>query len=205
MKWFDRPGPLTLLATVAVVAHAWVAQSLDRADIWKALRCDPSPSHEIDVYLGVSGVAAFAGGFAGVVIVFALSSDSPVFRRFRILGFRSLRRNSRSVILNCFVAAGLGVGAAVLAASGERSLAAWAFELACVLLVLATARMLWLLHNLLDLVGADDNRVDAKERENSLSVHLFGPGPWPPSGQVQVHVSNPAGEAADAQDGDVRS
>lgn len=123
----------------------------------------------VEIYLAVAGVAGLTGSFSGVVMVFALQSDSPSFRRFRLKTKTSLRSNVRSIIGSPFAAAVLSVAAAICLlvrppASGYLA------EIAVLLLIHSYVRLVWLLGQLIRVVLIDDDKAEATEQESAKSV-----------------------------------
>ncbi|WP_145984143.1 MULTISPECIES: hypothetical protein [unclassified Pseudonocardia] len=129
---------------------------------------DPQISVAVAIFAGTAGAAALVAGFAGVVLVFTIGAASPRLRTFRHRGGGSLRRNWIAVVTEPFVATLLGLTAAVTATTTGRGVAPWLFELAVVLLVHAAARLIWILHELVEIVAVDDRILDRKDREVPL-------------------------------------
>jgi uncharacterized membrane protein YhdT len=125
------------------------------------------PELIIPIYLGMGALAAISAGFAGVVIVFGITSQSKLFRRFRRRAENRLSATWSSVISLSFVAAALSIVASLFEAAGCYRISGALFLLGCLLLIHSTIRLLWIMHVLLKLVSADDkleidkeNRVD---------------------------------------------
>lgn len=167
----DRPWTVTLGLVAAVAGHAALSIRWPALDIWS--RLIQSEFDQVALYLGLAGVAAMAGGFAGVVIVFGLESQGERFLTFRTAGGRSLRSNWLSVIGSSFGSAGLAVGAALLDGLGGSSAGGWAFELSALLITHAILRMLGLLSSMMRVVAADDRKA-AKQASRMSLDDLFG-------------------------------
>ena len=185
MKFWDRPTGLTVLLCFLVATHALVCIRWPKLGLWHALGGAADLS-EVPVYLGLSGTAAFVGGFAGVVIVFALSSSSDKFIKFRRRARRSLRANSISIISSSLTAAAIAVGAAIVATAGKREFATWMFELSAVILIHGSVRMVWFLRVLIGVVETDDERRETERRQEELRRDLF-------PATAQVRPNEPAG------------
>jgi hypothetical protein len=123
----------------------------------------------VSIYLGTAGAAALVAGFAGVVLVFTIGSQSPRVRMFRDEGGRSLQRSWIVVVAEPFVATLCGIVAAVTQLTAGRPVAPWLFELAVVLLAHGAARLLMLLRDLVQIVAADDYLIGQRERTVPLS------------------------------------
>ncbi|MFD4958428.1 hypothetical protein [Microbacterium sp. NPDC058389] len=110
---------------------------------------------------GVAGVAAMVGGFAGVVVVFGLSSNDERFRQVRIKASTSLRRNWTSIVTTPLFAAFGAMGAAALATSRHETMSLWVLE-GCVLLAAHGAvRLVVLLSALVKVVHASDEQIES--------------------------------------------
>ncbi len=112
-----------------------------------------------EVYIGLAGVAAIAGGFAGVIIVFGLTPSSELFRKFRLDAGERMVANWISIITNSFLAAALGIAASTLEALSFHAVGAFVFSSGCLLLLHSSIRSIWILRTLLTLVRNDDRRT----------------------------------------------
>ncbi|MBE5451629.1 hypothetical protein [Mycobacteroides abscessus] len=153
----DHPGLVTSI--LVIIPAVWWIRSLKNnwSYSWLLGASEAINSGSIvSVYLGLAGVSAISGGFAGVVIVFGLTPQSEIFRRFRrTAGFRMVA-NWVSIISNAFAAAGLSISAAAMEALSHHSLGATLFLTGCLLFLHSTARCLGILIMLLTLVRNDD-------------------------------------------------
>ncbi|MGA9310416.1 MAG: hypothetical protein WBV74_08600 [Pseudonocardiaceae bacterium] len=123
----------------------------------------------VAIYAGTTAAGAVVAGFAGVVLIFAISAQGPRVRMFRDRGGTSLRRTWLVVVAEPFAATFLGIIAAVTQTTSGRVVAPFLFELAVVLLVHGALRLIWLLSELVRIVAADDKLVTENERVVPLS------------------------------------
>jgi hypothetical protein len=112
-----------------------------------------------EVYLGLAGVAAICGGFAGVIIVFGLTPSSDLFRKFRLDAGERMVANWISVITNSFLAAAVGIVAGTLESLTFHAIGAFVFVAGGLLLAHSSIRSIWILHKLLTLVRNDDAKT----------------------------------------------
>lgn len=164
----DWPGITNLAATGAVGIHALAAKYAGAPWLLKHyitedgnFALDPSPVSA--VYLGLSAVAAISAGFAGVIIVFGLTSESIVFRNFRRRSGTRLSANWTSVIASAFIASALSLGAALVQLLDRPFVANVLFELGCLLLLHSAVRSVWVMRLLLQLVSVDDHNKTSAE------------------------------------------
>lgn len=172
----DRPVGVSVVLVGLVAVHALAAIWWPRLSPWVSYS-KPAPDAIgtiASVYLGLAGVAALAAGFAGVVIVFGLDSKSARFLEFRDHANVSLHGNWTSVIVSSFVAAGLGLAAAALVPGAGIVVPPWCFELGCLMVAHAAARMVWLLRVLMGVVKEDDRAEMGRMRTRRVSERLAG-------------------------------
>lgn len=123
---------------------------------------------------GVAGVAAMVGGFAGVVVVFGLSSNDERFRQVRLKASTSLRRNWTSIVTTPLFAAFGAMGAAALATGRHETSSLWVLE-ACVLLAAHGAlRLVVLLAALVKVVHASDEQNESPPEETISTDTFYG-------------------------------
>jgi len=159
----DHPSFVTVALAVAVITHFAVAKiwipELSPSSIFRSVTPGDLASSVASLSIGVAGVAAMVGGFAGVVVVFGLSSNDERFRQVRIKASTSLRRNWMSIITTPLAAAFGAVGAATIASATWTGAALWALEV-CILLALHGAlRLVVLLYELVRVVHASDEAL----------------------------------------------
>jgi len=164
----DWPGITTTILTLIVAIHALGAKYAGWPWMLKRFITELGTS-TLDssiasaVYLGLSAVAAISAGFAGVIIVFGLTSNSEVFRNFRRTSGNRLSSNWTSVIASAFLASGLSIGAALAQINDRPFVANMLFELGCLLLLHSAVRSVWVLRLLLQLLTVDDEKKISAE------------------------------------------
>jgi hypothetical protein len=94
----DHPHWCSLLLILVVAMHWLLASRHPNTDLLRALDQSAIKGQVAELYISVTGVSALASGFAGVVIVFGLQSESSRFRRFRWAGGGRLIGNWMAVI-----------------------------------------------------------------------------------------------------------
>jgi hypothetical protein len=165
----DRPfatsGVIALLVTVhAVAGSIW----LDSLVPYTELASPGNTGTAVTLYLGTAAASAIVAGFAGVVIVFAVGSPLGRLKRFRHEAGGRLRANWLIVMVEPLTATLLGILASVLQLTGGRVVAPWFFELAICLLIHGASRLVWILGELIKIVGADDEESERAKRKVPL-------------------------------------
>jgi len=110
--------------------------------------------------LGVAGVSAMVGGFAGVVVVFGLGSENDRFRLLRRKGSRRLRANWISVVLSSFAGAFGALIAAVIVVGFGAEAGMWVLEVCILVTAHAAIRLTGLLAGLAGIVDSEDEDHD---------------------------------------------
>lgn len=149
----DHPGIVTAGILVPVCIHGAVGLK------WPGITLLPAISDQTEIwqlYLGISGLAAMIAGFAGVVVVFAMTPGIGRLRRLRVKGGKRLEANLLSPVTTSFFAAFLAAGAATLEAAGASTPAVWMFEAGLLVSAHGALRLLWLLQALVAVVRAQD-------------------------------------------------
>lgn len=161
----DNPGKVNLLLFVGVVLHVGLDLFIPGfPHIWNGLESTQS-DQQAGIYLAVLNVSALTAGFAGVVVVFGLSTQPRAFRSLRIKAGASLERNWMSVSNSGFVSAGLALVAVLTLYSSLNWISVWFFELSILVCLNGVARLLWLLRNLITIVHKDDIQIQQDEEE----------------------------------------
>lgn len=150
----DWPGAVTLSLALLVVVH-W------SLTVWKDGFPDPfgslaTESNVTDLYLGALGFSSLLAGFAGIVVVFAMSPESESLKRLRQLGSARLAANWVAPVTSSVLSA---VGASVataLSLSGKTELSGWVFEFTVLAVLHGALRMIWLLRSLVTIVSRED-------------------------------------------------
>lgn len=139
------------------VAHALATSDVE--DVRSALS---------SLALGVAGVSALVGGFAGVVVVFGLGTENDRFRLLRAQGGRRLRASWISVVLSSFASAFGAVIAAVTVVAFDPEVAMWILELCVAIAAHGAIRLTTLLAGLAKIVDSNDEDAATKERLEAL-------------------------------------
>lgn len=172
----DHPFRIDGLLFVLVLLH-WsltipgllsLARLSELPNVWTPLATAEQGTVR-DLYVAMLGPSAIVAGFAGVVVVFGLTTDSLRFRKFRADAGDSLKRTWVASSLSGFVAGLAFVAACILSIAGAQVTAPFAFELGLLLLVHGGWRLLWILHALIGIKATDDVEAVAKDNEAPLS------------------------------------
>lgn len=162
----DRPAHVALILTALVAAHAVLSTVfLPVVNPYKSFGTDPNAGTAVTIYLGLAAAAAIVAGFAGVIIIFTIGSEAHRVRIFRLKAGQVLHRTWVTVVVEPLLATFLGIVAAVTQLTSGKVAAPWLFELGVVLLAHGSLRLLWLLHELIEIVHADDQTSDGSTQE----------------------------------------
>ncbi|AWB94726.1 hypothetical protein DCE93_02855 [Agromyces badenianii] len=155
----NYPLFVSLLILAAVVAHFLVSQRWPVVNVAAALANTEAGDAQdtlTSLALGVAGVSAMVGGFAGVVVVFGLGSENDRFRLLRQKGSQRLRANWISVVLSSFTGAfGALISAVIVVAFGAEP-GMWILELCILITAHAAIRLTCLLAGLAGIVDSED-------------------------------------------------
>jgi hypothetical protein len=170
--WFaNYPLLVSFLIICAVTVHFYVSRTAPGINVAAALArsgvSDPADTL-MSLALGVAGVSAMVGGFAGVVVVFGLGSENDRFRLLRRRGSARLRANWISVVLSSLSGAfGSVIAAVVIVGFGiERGL--WVLEVCFLLTAHGAIRLTALLAGLAGIVDSQDE--DAEREASKVST-----------------------------------
>jgi len=173
----DHPSAVTLAIFILVLAHlivaTWISQVAPPA-LFVNVAAKALPAAVSSLAVGVASVAAMVGGFAGVVVVFGLSSDDERFRQVRLKASTSLRRNWMSVVTTPLFAAFGSMLAATLATAGFIPAALWLLELCTLLAAHGALRLVVLLSELVRVVHAADEAQKTQDDEIDTDEFLGG-------------------------------
>jgi hypothetical protein len=158
----DHPAYITVSILFLWFAHVMLTLFGVIPDIWQQLRAS---KESIDLYIAMLSVSALQASFAGVIVVFGLSTQPQAFRELRIHAGKSLIENWMSISYSGFVSAGLSLIASVMNLLELSHYAPWFFELSVLFCVHGVIRLLWLLKDLIEVVKNDDIRVAQKEND----------------------------------------
>lgn len=118
-----------------------------------------------DLYLAMLSVAALQASFAGVVVVFGLSTQPQAFRNLRVKAGSALVDNWMSISYSGFLSAGCALVSALTNMMKCEQLAPWFFEVSVLFCVHGVVRLLWLLKQLIKVVRDVDSKEAQKESE----------------------------------------
>lgn len=176
----NYPLIVTGLICALVVAHFYAAQVWPWLNVPAALADttagDPQDTL-MSLSIGVAGVSAMVGGFAGVVVVFGLGTENDRFRLLRRNGSRRLRANWVSVVLSSFTGAfGALISAVIVVAFGAQP-GMWVLEACLFITAHAAIRLTALLAGLAGIVDSTDD--DAERTKKTVKTKDVLPSPAP--------------------------
>ncbi len=163
----DFPSVVTTAILAAVALQLLLSTWLPYLNVAHALamaRTTDVRSILSSLSLGVAGVSALVGGFAGVVVVFGLGTENDRFRLLRARGGRRLRASWISVVLNSFASAFGAVLAAVTVVAFDPEVAMWILEICVAIAAHGAVRLTTLLAGLAKIVDSNDEASSLKER-----------------------------------------
>lgn len=171
----DRPSTVTIVIAVVVAAQFAVSKLwlpfLSPSTFFAAVKPEQLPATIGSLALGVAAVAAMVGGFAGVVVVFGLSSEDERFRLVRINASTSLRSNWMSIVTTPLAAAFGAILAAGFATALWAGAAIWILEVCFLLAAHGAVRLVVLLNELVRVVHFADEA--AQKAANTLKDDEF--------------------------------
>ena len=160
-KLKDKPSLVTCLIIIMVALQA-VLVKLGAPDILLSLQEAKGAN---DLYLAMLSVAALQASFAGVVVVFGLSTQPQAFRNLRVKAGSALVDNWMSISYSGFLSAGCALIATLANMMEYGQLAPWFFEVSVLFCVHGVVRLLWLLKQLIKVVRDVDSKEAQKESE----------------------------------------
>jgi len=174
----DHPSVVTLVLVGLVLAHYLFATYL-WTEIQPLQFFNEVDSKTVDgsianLSVSTAGVAAMVGGFAGVVVIFGLSSDDERFRKVRLKAATSLRRNWMSVVTTPLIAAFGALMSAAFASSGRTNVALWTLEICVLLAAHGATRLVIVLFELVKVVHASDDALQKKSDTVDTDEFLNG-------------------------------
>ncbi|WP_341956139.1 hypothetical protein [Microbacterium sp. LWH13-1.2] len=180
--WFaNYPLFVSMLIIGLVIAHFAASQRWPVLNVSAALAVTSAGDVKgtlTALALGVAGVSAMVGGFAGVVVVFGLGSENDRFRLLRRKGSRRLRANWVSVVLSSFTGAFGALVAAVIVVGFGAEPGMWVLEACLLVTAHAAVRLTCLLAGLAGIVDAEDD--DHARNTNTVpTTDLIGDAPPP--------------------------
>ncbi|TFC44873.1 hypothetical protein [Cryobacterium shii] len=170
--WFaNYPLFVSTLIIGLVAGHYALSQKFPELNVAAALADAPvaDPSDTLmSLALGVAGVSAMVGGFAGVVVVFGLGSENDRFRLLRRKGSHRLRANWISVVLSSLTGAFGAVISAVMIVGFGAEPGLWVLEACFLLTTHGAVRLTALLAGLTGIVDSQDE--DAEQKANTIAT-----------------------------------
>lgn len=164
-----KPFVITLLLGGTTVLWRILVWQQKAPPVVEDILSKPDVEVSVAIALGLASVAAIAAGFAGAIIIFGISADTPIMRAFRAKTETYLRANWKSVIGSSFLSAIVGLVCAFCLAAQWVWLAAPTLIFGALLLVHAIVRMVWLFGILLSLVSTQDMKDSRKTRKRSTT------------------------------------
>jgi hypothetical protein len=159
----DHPGFTNSLITVLVAAHAALTYRGYCPDIWHG--SGVNHARLFDIYVAMLTVAALQASFAGIIVIFGLSTQPSAFRQLRIKAGGELVNNWLSISNSGFISAAFALTASLTQLLADSWIAPWLFELSVCICVHGILRLLWLLKCLIGIVQKDD--VHKAQEENA--------------------------------------
>ena len=155
----DKPIVANLLLLVIMMIQYYVAPRSWDID-------ENTLSDLTTIYSTVLSVAAIQSAFAGVVVVFGLSTQPSAFVVLRREAGKALVDNWLSISYSGFLSAGFSLIALLMLHMGVPKLSPWFFEYAVLICVHGIIRLLWLLKKLIQVIA----KVDIAEQKRQMSV-----------------------------------
>lgn len=143
-----------LWIALLVLVYALACWRWPKLDFWVWLISDPGAFDRLTETLTTS--SALVTGFAGVVVVFGLQSDSKRFRQLRIDGGKALQSSWSSVSASGFLALAAGFLAVIAFGGPLQPAGPWLVAVGTLLLTHSGIRLLWLLRMMASTVKGED-------------------------------------------------
>jgi hypothetical protein len=172
----NYPLFVSVLIIAAVTCHFFVSKEHPTINVAAALENTTAGDPQgtlTSLSLGVAGVSAMVGGFAGVVVIFGLGSENDRFRLLRRKGNRRLRANWISVVLSSFTGAFGALIAAVMVVGFGIEPGMWVLEGCVFFTAHAAIRLTALLGGLAGIVDSQD--ADAERTESMVATSEIFP------------------------------
>lgn len=152
-KLKDIPAIANIFIVLFVVIQMLLTWGKVIPDFWKKMVDNPDAGN---LYIAMLSVAALQASFAGVVVIFGLSTQLEAFRELRVTAGDALVSNWLSISYCGFISAAFALAASLISILGNPKLAPWLFELSVFFCVHGVIRLLWLLKCLIKIVQKDD-------------------------------------------------
>lgn len=168
----DHPAAVNLGILLAVVAQAVSTVGSGTLDLPTRIIEHSRPEAISAFAVEAAAVAGVVAGFAGVLVIFGLGTDSARFRILRQRGGGRLLANWTSVVAVSLLGAFAFVGSGLLVLADSKWLGLWLTEFAVLVTAHGAVRLVWLLRALASVVAGQDGDDAA---ENSIDVDdVFG-------------------------------
>jgi len=172
-EWLvDRSFGVSCALALVVIAHAVATIFWPSLNPYKSLMLDNNTGTAVTLYLGAAAAAAIVAGFAGVVIIFTIGSDSARIKQFRFEAGKELRTAWLAVVAAPFAATLLGIVSAMVHVTSGKQVAPWFFEAGLAFLIHGALLLLDLLSHLIEIVDAQDTE-DTKDKNQLSTDELF--------------------------------
>lgn len=167
----NQPRKVDVLIILFVVLHTVLSMKNAIPNIWELQQSPEKAASLESLYIGALGAGAIVAGFAGVVVIFALSAPGERFRKLRVDGGTALLANWTSTSASGFLSSLMFLVAAIGSILWGHPLAPFFFELGFLLLAHGSIRLLWLLRQFAEVVRATD--IDSETSGNNESAGQY--------------------------------
>lgn len=159
----DYPAITNTAIIVFVGLHILLTYTSAIPNLWGKMIGNPNTGN---LYIAMLSVAALQASFAGVVVVFGLSTQPESFRKLRVSAGEALVSNWLSISYCGFISAALSLTASLIDILGNAKFAPWFFELSVLFCAHGAIRLLWLLKCLIKIVQHDDVHYEQHKLEH---------------------------------------
>lgn len=172
---FVRTHPLAIdfMIILATVIQTALVSKKKIPNLWRVLTDMQPPERVETLYLSALGTAAIVSGFAGVVVIFALSASGRRFAVLRAKGGQALKSNWLSTTSSGLQAVLAFTLAEILSLIDHSFLSPYLFQVGLLLLIHSSVRLIWLLSELADVVVAEDVTTLNNENQPKSANELF--------------------------------
>ncbi|MBM6705838.1 hypothetical protein H6A68_01985 [Bifidobacterium pullorum subsp. saeculare] len=161
-KFKDKPSLTTILIIVIIALQVFLVKC-GIIPYWLGALCKNDRAD--DLYLSMLSVAALQASFAGVIVVFGLSTQPKSFRNLRIAAGEALVNNWMSISYSGFLSAGCALAATLTNMLGDKWFSPWFFEASVLFCVHGVIRLLWLLKQLIKIIKDVDSKIAQQDSE----------------------------------------
>lgn len=149
--WSDHPSVDLVLATIVVLAHLFVVNRVNKADILYYA----DHGQRISVYGAGAGVVALIAGFTGTAIAQYGSSSGPVVTALRSAHGRAIRRNWISITSWLLTSATTCLIAMAVDRNSSPTGSQWIFESALFVALCKFSRLVFLFRTILNAIDSE--------------------------------------------------